>query len=59
MGREDDTVEDAQWVDQAGSGVDHDAGACGGADCTREIVKSNGWRVTSGENINTIYKYIR
>jgi glycyl-tRNA synthetase beta chain len=33
--------EDAQWVDQAGCGVDHHTGAGGGADCSRGGVQSD------------------
>ncbi len=36
-----DAVEDAEWVDQAGSGDDYDAGAVGGAHCARGRVQSH------------------
>ena len=36
-----DAVEDAEWIDQAGCGVDHDAGEGGGADCARGGVQSD------------------
>ena len=34
-------AEDAEWVDQAGCGVDHDAGAGGCADCAGGGVQSD------------------
>ena len=39
-------VEDAQWVDQAGCGDYHDAGAGAGADCAR------GWVQPDFDNAN-------
>ena len=42
-----DAAEDAEWVDQAGCGVDHDAGAGGGAHCARGWVQSHFNRMLS------------
>jgi hypothetical protein len=36
-----DAFEDAEWAHQAGCGVDHDAGAGGGADCAGRGVQSD------------------